>query len=64
LLPGLATILAAGAIAGFHRSAPIGTLAIPPAGLIALPFWGVGRLNQKAAGRLQRQIDAPDALNH
>jgi cytochrome c oxidase subunit IV len=62
LVPGLATILAGASIAGFHRSTLIGMVAILPAGLVALLFWGVGRLNRKAAGQLQKQIDALDAL--
>jgi hypothetical protein len=62
LAPGLATILAAGCIAGFHRSTLVGMLTILPAGLVALALWGVGKLNQKAADKLRKQIDALDAL--
>jgi hypothetical protein len=63
LVPGLATVMAAGSIAAFHRSTPIGMLSILPAGLVALLLWGLGRLNRKAAGQLQKQIDALDSLD-
>jgi hypothetical protein len=58
LAPGLVTILGAGCAAGFHRSIAAGALATIAAGLVALLFWGVAILNQKAAGQLQKQIDA------
>jgi hypothetical protein len=61
LVPGLATIAAAGCIAGFHRSALAGFLATLYPCVAGLALWGLGRLNQKAAAGLQRQIDALDA---
>jgi hypothetical protein len=58
LVPGLATILAAGCIAAFPRSTVAGILTLAGGGAVALLLWWIGRLNQKAAARIQRQIDA------
>jgi hypothetical protein len=58
LVPGLATILAASCMAAFRRSVLIGMLTIGAAGLMALALWWMGRLNRKAAARIQRHIDA------
>ena len=59
LVPGLATIVAAGGAAAFRHSALAGMLAIALAGgFLALALWGLGRLNRNAADRLQKQIDA------
>ena len=60
LIPGLAVILAASCIAAFPRSVLAGMLALAVGGAIALALWGLGRLNQKAAAGIQRQIDELD----
>ena len=57
LAPGLAVIAAAGCLAGFRHSALAGCVATVFAGLAALVLWSLGRINQKAAAKLQRQID-------
>jgi len=57
LVPGLATILAASCIAAFHRSVLAAMLALAVGGVVALALWGLGRVNQKAAAGIQRQID-------
>jgi hypothetical protein len=61
LVPGLGVIAVAGGMAGFERSTVAGLLVvlftIPAAALL----WWVGRLNLRAAGKLQEQIDALDA---
>ena len=61
MVPGLATILAAGCIAGFRRSTLAGLLALVAAGLVALGMGWMGRLNRRTAAGIQRQIDALDA---
>jgi hypothetical protein len=60
LVPGLATILAASCIAAFHRSVLAGMLALAVGSVVALALWGLGRVNQKAAAGIQRQIDEVD----
>lgn len=60
LVPGLAVILAASCIAAFPRSVLAGMLALAVGGVVALALWGLGRVNQKAAARIQQQIDALD----
>jgi hypothetical protein len=60
LVPGLATISAAGTIAGFKHSTPAGLVTLIFPCLIGLFFWWLGRLNRKAAGHIQKQIDALD----
>ena len=62
MLPGLATIAASGSLAGFRRSVPVGMLTLIFPVVVALAFWGVGRLNHKAAVEIQKQIDALDAM--
>jgi hypothetical protein len=61
LVPGLATIAAAGCLAGFRRSALAGMVGLLGSGAMALVLWGLGRINGKAAAALQRQIDALEA---
>lgn len=58
LVPGLATILAFGCMAGFRRSVLAGMGSIVVGGLMALALWWLGWVNRKAAARIQRQIDA------
>lgn len=58
VVPGLALIIANGCMAGFRHSALAGLLSFVPGGFVALVLWWVGRLNRKAADRIQRQIDA------
>lgn len=60
LVPGLATILAAAAVAGFRRSPLAGTLALALGGAIGLALAGLGRLNRRAAAGIQREVDALD----
>jgi hypothetical protein len=62
LVPGLATIAAAGCVAAFRRSTLAGMLTLLLSGAIALGMVWLGRLNQKAAVKIQKQIDALDAL--
>jgi hypothetical protein len=62
LVPGLAVILAASGIGAFRRSVVAGMVTVVAAGVVALALWGVGRLNQKAAAGIERQIHALDAL--
>jgi hypothetical protein len=61
-LPGLAVLLGQGCLNGFRHSATIGLVTLIPLGFVALLLWGVGRLNRKAAARIQKQIDALDEL--
>jgi hypothetical protein len=62
LVPGMATILAAGCIAAFPRSTVAGILVLVCGGAAAVGLWWMGRLNRRAAAGIQRQIDALDAL--
>jgi hypothetical protein len=59
-VPGMVILLTGGIIAGFRHSLRIGLLSLIPAAFVGLVFWGVGRLNRKAADWIQRQIDALD----
>jgi len=61
LIPGLATILAAGCIAAFRLSTLAGMLVLVVGGLMALGLGWIGRLNRRTAAGIQRQIDALDA---
>jgi len=61
LVPGLATILGAGCMAGFQRSTLAGMVALAASGVVALGMAWIGRLNMRTAAGIQRQIDALDA---
>jgi hypothetical protein len=61
MVPGMATILAAGCMATFPRSTAAGMLTLACGGAAAVGLWWMGRVNRKAAAGIQRQIDALDA---
>lgn len=60
-VPGLAVITLGAAIANPAHSPYAWIFAGSYAGVVALAFWLVARLNQRAADRLQRQIDELNA---
>jgi hypothetical protein len=62
MVPGLATISAAGCVTGFRHSTLAGMLAMFGASFVALALWWLGSLNQKAAAQIQKQIDSLDAV--
>jgi len=57
LVPGLAVVTAAPCIDAWRHSIVGGMLSSISVGIVALVLWLVGRVNQKAAAAIQRQID-------
>ncbi|HYW47777.1 MAG TPA: hypothetical protein VE959_33220 [Bryobacteraceae bacterium] len=62
MIPGMAVIGLAGLVANPSRMAHPKLFVARYGVVVALVFFGVGRLNRRHAGRLQRQIDALDRL--
>jgi hypothetical protein len=61
-IPGLAVITLGAAITNPAHSPYAWVFAGSYAAVVALAFWLVARLNQRCAGRLQRQVDELDAV--
>lgn len=62
MIPGMALVVVGGALANHGHAKHAWALASAYVAIVALGFYFVGRLNQRAAQRLQRQIDELNAM--